>query len=199
MQNLTGQSFNFLMVLELDHIKKYGKPNPQTKPYWKCKCSCGEICVVRAEHLKSGATISCGCMAKNNASTHGMNNTRVYHIWASMKTRSDPKYKEKSSYEDVTRCKRWDSFENFYKDMGEPPTVKHTLDRIDPFGNYEPLNCRWATRSEQALNLRKNAHLWEFYSREDRPVSFSLFRTRLRNGWDIDKSASHPKMKNQFI
>ena len=199
MKELTGKTFNHLTVVKLDHIKRYGKPNQQTKPYWECKCFCGNTCIIRADHLISGATISCGCLAKNNAATHKMGNTRVYKIWSSMKVRSNPSYSEKPSYKDVTRCDRWDSFENFYEDMGEPTTLNHTLDRIDPFGNYEPSNCRWATKREQALNLRKNSHLWKYYSIEERPITFSLFRTRLRSGWNLEKAASTSKMKNQFI
>lgn len=57
-------------------------------------------------------------------------------------------------------CKRWDNFANFLADMGDKPTSRHTLDRIDNDGNYEPGNCRWATPSQQAYNRRSNNKIW---------------------------------------
>lgn len=56
----------------------------------------------------------------------------------------------------VTVCERWRSFGSFLADMGERPEGK-TLDRIDPYGNYEPGNCRWATAREQRINQRKKS------------------------------------------
>jgi len=56
-------------------------------------------------------------------------------------------------------CERWTSFEAFLEDMGEPPTSSLTLDRIDPFGGYEPGNCRWATMKEQQNNRTNNRHI----------------------------------------
>lgn len=56
-------------------------------------------------------------------------------------------------------CERWKTFENFYADMGPKPSAKHTLDRINGTGNYEPGNCRWATPHEQQRNLKNNVRL----------------------------------------
>ncbi len=93
--------------------------------------------------------------------THGLSSSRIYMTWRNMLTRCyNASGRDKENYQDrgITVCDRWKhSFENFYADMGEPPTTKHTLDRFpDVNGNYEPGNVRWATRKEQSRNLRKN-------------------------------------------
>lgn len=65
---------------------------------------------------------------------------------------------KKRNYEHVQCCERWADFKNFFADMGPCPPG-HSLDRIDPHGNYEPANCRWATHLEQMNNVRKNHHI----------------------------------------
>ena len=86
---------------------------------------------------------------------HGMYKTTVYKRWVYMKSRcnTEPKYVAQG----IRVCDRWlHSFENFYADMGDLPSPKHTLDRIDGNKGYAPDNCRWATYKEQNRNLRSN-------------------------------------------
>lgn len=87
--------------------------------------------------------------------THGLSKTPEYRAWSSMWQRcTNPKNVRYARYgaRGVTICDRWQSFENFLADMGPRPSVGHSVDRNDNDGNYEPSNCRWATRSEQQRN-----------------------------------------------
>jgi hypothetical protein len=95
----------------------------------------------------------------------------------------------------ITVCDRWDSFQLFMEDMGPAPSNSHSIDRIDLGGNYEPGNCRWATRETQMKN-RTNAHLVEFRGRVMNLVDWSIelsidydtLRGRLKRGWDIARA-----------
>jgi hypothetical protein len=94
-------------------------------------------------------------------------------------------------------CERWDHFPNFLSDMGEAPTGKHTLDRIDNSGNYEAVNCRWATMLEQGHNTRKNRRLQ--YDGRDLCVSEwavvlgvqpAMLFQRIYKGWTTEEALS---------
>lgn len=156
-----GKRFGMLVVLNHDHteVDKNGRP----RIYFDlCQCDCGIVKVIRRTDFVSGATRSCGCLRKEQASarsiTHGLSKHPIYQTWQTMiqrcynkKAHSYPWYGEIG----VTVCDRWRySFENFLADMGERP-VGESLDRIDVYGNYEPGNVRWANSEMQAANKRE--------------------------------------------
>lgn len=166
MTDLTGQTFGRLTVLA------EGERSPHKKRRWHCECECGTRTLVIQQHLTGGHTQSCGCLhreivsAWNVANTPGLKHghsqlhgpaSPTYQSWKNMVQRcTNPNRVEYRYYgaKGVTVCDRWlASFVSFLEDMGERPEGT-SIDRIDPEGNYEPGNCRWATRAQQDANRR---------------------------------------------
>lgn len=191
--DLTGKTFGRWTVL--------GKSDKQAenRTWWECLCSCGKAGTIRRSSLVSKATLSCGCLQiesnKKNKTTHGLSRTKVYCAWESMLARClKPQTKNFHNYggRGIKVCKRWMKFENFLSDMGEPPTKKHSLDRIETDGNYEPGNCRWATNRTQQNNRRNNRRIvfngetltMTEWSEVSGVPAYTIFN-RLKRGWSI--------------
>jgi hypothetical protein len=90
--------------------------------------------------------------------THGLSKTSIYNIYRHINRRcydpSTPFYKDYGG-RGIVMCPEWrNSFEAFYADMGDRPSTKHSIDRKNNDGNYEPSNCRWVTDDIQAQNSR---------------------------------------------
>lgn len=161
-RDLTGQRFGRLVAL-CDN----GWRDACGNVYWWCECDCGEIWLVQRGNLTSGGTKSCGCLQRQasrqnigrpplHGHTHKGGHSSAYGRWMGMHYRcSNPKSKGYKNYggRGIRVCERWQKFENFLADMGEPPPGL-TLDRINNDGDYEPDNCRWATWEEQNNNQR---------------------------------------------
>lgn len=170
--------------------------------FWRCVCDCGNTRSVSGSGLREGTTKSCGCLQKEMMSqrqtTHGRARSSIYKAFDSMNHRC--LNKSNASFNmyggrGITVCERWhratpNAFENFLSDMGEKPSKKHTLERVDNDGPYSPENCRWATMQEQSNNKRNNINFTHWgrtqnitqWSKELR-IDRGLVYGRLSLGW----------------
>jgi predicted DNA-binding protein YlxM (UPF0122 family) len=141
--------------------------------------------------------------------THGMSNTRQYHIWQQIKTRCDNKNDhnyQKYGAKGISYPDKWETFEGFWEDMSEGYDDSKTIDRIDSSGNYSKDNCHWTDYSGQNRNKSDNVLLtldgktqciaaWA----EEVDIPQSTLYTRKRNGWDDEKILTlPPQARNQY-
>jgi len=153
--------------------KRYGRliviadapRSPKREIVYRCRCDCGKELEVPGCRIRAGHSKSCGCLSREitaiQFTTHGQTKGNVrtpeYQAWVSMLSRVRAKHGEvyrAYGARGITVCERWKFFEHFFSDMGAMPNAKLTLDRINNDGNYEPANCRWATRGQQMHNRR---------------------------------------------
>lgn len=199
--NRIGQRYGRLMVLQ--QVTKHAPIK------WECRCDCGKILIAIGKSMVEGATNSCGCLRAERISRsktkhgHSLRATPEYRAWTHLRQRcTNPNEEYYANYggRGITFCDRWrESFNNFLADMGPRPSRKHSIDRIDPNGNYEPGNCRWATPVQQANNTRRNIRL--SFNGENKTVSewarvihlhASTIHTRISLGWPVDRILQEP-------
>lgn len=168
-----GHRFGKLLILAEREPSIYSTPNRPRIIARRvfCRCDCGVEREFSLSNLRSGESSSCGCVREGSPwkAAHGKplhghrahgGRTPEYVCWVSLKARCENRkcrdYKDYGA-RGIGICDRWrGSFEAFLSDMGNKPTPKHSIDRINNDGNYEPGNCRWATAKEQRANQRNS-------------------------------------------
>ena len=199
--DLTNQRFGRLVA-----IVKEGR-NHRNYALWRCKCDCGNEKLIAYAELKKGRVKSCGCwqrerMAALNKS-HGMSSSKEFRSWMKAKDRCfNPKHPayEKYGGRGIVMCDEWrNSFTAFYEYMGDCPRT-YTLDRIDNSKGYEPGNCRWASKKEQAMNscwpklvtidgVTKNLSEWATLNGLRKE---SVYNRINKLGWSVEDAVSKP-------
>lgn len=158
--DISGERFGRWLVKGFSHKVEKNK-------YWFCVCDCGREKVVNYSNLKSGASSSCGCLHKERSSaaskTHGLSKHTVYKSWQHAKNRctneNDLNWMSYGGRGIVMDTEWLNSFEAFWRDMGDSFEEGLTLERKDVDSNYCKDNCRWATQAEQMRNTRRSIHV----------------------------------------
>lgn len=181
---------------------------------YKWRCDCGGDFYAHVQNIRLAKFPSCGCQTKrlisaartsHGASKKGSPMYSMYIVWRAMFWRCEnASRRDFKNYggRGIKVCQRWHSFDCFVADMGIRPSEKHSIDRIDVNGDYEPGNCRWATTTEQANNKRTSRFL-AFDGREmtvsqwarEVGIGNDTLRLRLAKGWSIERALTVPAMR----
>lgn len=198
-KDITGQRFGRWTVLAFEACVK-------GHAMFTCKCDCGTQMTVCGSRLRRGNSKSCGC-ARNEqfgkrSTIHGHSNSPTYITWSSMISRCHQKNHdayERYGAKGIRVCAEWREFKNFLADMGERPSARHTIDRIDNTKGYSKDNCRWADMLDQQRNKSSNVII-EFNGIkgcisevcEKFGISANIYHTRKRKGWTLEEIFTTP-------
>jgi hypothetical protein len=202
-----GKTYHYLTVLaELDR-KIYAPVDGKRGTVRRrilCRCVCGVEKEYDLAPVIKGVVKSCSCKRSElcrRPLTHGMSHSKEWYAWKDMLRRcSDPGAVGWKNYggRGIKVCRRWmgaGGFDRFLADMGPPPSPKHTIDRMNNDGPYDPSNCQWATRRQQAQNSRRVREVsWKGrklciaeWSRLT-GIKAQTIISRLDRGWSIDRA-----------
>lgn len=193
-KDLTGQNFGLWTVLRQNGNTKTGAA------LWLCYCKCGKHKTVIGSDLRSGKSLSCGCLqrkaAGKNLTTHGKSKTPMYRKWKAMHGRVS---KSGGYYiKGIAVCPEWADFLTFESwALSNGYSDDLSLDRIDNLKGYSPENCRWVERSYQSVNrdfvrLSPSGEPWYQVARRN-GIRTQLFHGRVHDGWTDEQAATIPK------
>lgn len=201
-EDITGLKFNRLLVLKRVENNKNGQA------MYLCKCDCGKTIITRGNAVQGGHSKSCGCLQKERVSKtfykHGDSFERLYQIWADMNSRcvnNHYKYWHRYGGRGIKVCDEWKDEYLPFKEWAISNGYKEnlTLDRVNNNGNYEPSNCKWVTRKEQANNRYTNRFI-EFNGEikdmkqwsEAIGMGTKTLEYRLDHGWTVEDALTKP-------
>lgn len=191
--DLSGQTFGQLKVIR--YVGHRGGKNA-----WECECTCGKTSVASSSNLRRGNSTTCGCahakigqLTTTHGETKGRNPSVEYTTYFSAFDRcTNRKNRKFRDYGGRGIEFRFTSFEQFLAEVGRRPSPKHSIERIQNSGHYEPGNVVWATKTVQNNNKRNNVFVT--FRGETATVSMmarrygrkpSLVRGRLDYGWCV--------------
>lgn len=190
-----GQRYERLVVTG----RAPNKSEKDTNARWHCRCDCGRMVIAYGQDLAKGKFKSCGCLNAQRIFKHGMARTQVYRVWKGMHARCRSMAEKNYGARSIKVSPEWDDFENFYRDMGDPPKGAW-IEREDNDGPYCKANCRWASRKEQLNNTRRT-HLLTAFGKtqsmmqwaEEYGLNWFTLRERIdRCGWSIEDALTEP-------
>lgn len=140
---------------------------------------------------------------KHGNTTHGMSSTRVYRVWEGILQRTgNPNHHAYMRYGGRGIGCEWSTFEEFFGDMGHPPSDRHSIERRNNNAGYSKSNCYWATAIQQANNKRNN-EIIEFRGRRETLAEWGRITglgheiySRIRRGWSIERAITQPRRKS---